>query len=110
MSAEWIIAVAGLITALVGAYAAYSKNKLELEKMRQELGVVSHELKPNSGRSTRDVVNRIEKAVIAIQDEQKFLRSEQIRLAQVDVEDRSRAKDDHKQMWETINRIRNGRR
>ena len=140
-----ITAVAGgavvLIGAIIAGVVALRKNAAEVERVRVEtlaiLSRIDHELKPNHGSSTRDVVDRVEgagqqnaAALTTLQNSIDRLASQQavmaadvggirqdIRhlaetdrlLAETDREDRERDQREHQSLWDAIKeRIQGG--
>ena len=78
---------------------------------------VTHELKPNGGSSLMDAVHRTEASVKDVVQQMHELRKdtlqlkvEQNRLANVDVQDRAKARDDHAVMWHEINHLKRWRK
>ena len=65
---EWVPLTVGIITIItaVGAFTRYVIRNY----LRQEFDVIKHELQPNSGKSLKDQVTRLEATQKAMQQEQ----------------------------------------
>lgn len=65
---EWVPLTVGIITIItaVGAFVRYVVRNY----LRQEFEVIKHELQPNSGKSLKDQVTRLEATQKQMQEEQ----------------------------------------
>ena len=91
--------------------------------LKKKLDVLQRDTKPNHGSTTRDAVNRIEQSVEAIagsvatlktehRETQKDIggmREELRTLARADETVREQKAADHKQLWQAINQISEGK-
>lgn len=102
--------IAGVVVALAGAIGVLIDSTARSAKLRAEVEKIRRELRPNGGGSTRDAIGRTEQETKAqtqiltdLRDSLANLSTEVRRLAQVDVDDRQRALEDHRLIWRAIN-------
>jgi len=92
MTADWVVAIASVVTVLLAIHplrwgfrlligiheflVEWPKVRSALTELQPLLDDIRAETKPNGGSSMRDAIHRIDEAVAAVKDEQARLREQ----------------------------------